>query len=110
MYIYSPQQISTNSRITAEIVIIGSGAGGATIAQQMVAAGFDTLLLEEGPFIPLEDQTSKNSESIHQQWRNGGRAGPCPQAETSDCHAGRQTQTQGTFLNNGPEHGAIKAL
>ena len=72
MYIYSQQQISANTKLTAEVAIIGSGAGGATIAQQMVEAGFDTLLLEEGPFIPLDNQSTKNSENIHQQWRSGG--------------------------------------
>lgn len=48
--------------LEADIAVIGSGAGGATSAQMLSAAGFKVLLIEEGPlktssdFHMLEDQ------------------------------------------------------
>lgn len=35
--------------LEADIAVIGSGAGGATSAQMLSAAGFKVLLIEEGP-------------------------------------------------------------
>ena len=45
-----------------DIVIIGSGAGGAPIAHQMVLAGKDVLVLEKGPLI-VPQQGSVNGRS-----------------------------------------------
>lgn len=38
-----------------DIVIIGSGAGGATIAQSLAPTGKSILILERGPYLPVED-------------------------------------------------------
>jgi choline dehydrogenase-like flavoprotein len=38
-------------RTDFDVVIIGSGAGGAPIARELVLAGFDVLLLEKGPLL-----------------------------------------------------------
>jgi choline dehydrogenase-like flavoprotein len=40
----------------ADFVIIGTGAGGATAARVLAAAGHDVLLLEEGPHLRTEDR------------------------------------------------------
>src|SRR5262249_5115703 len=37
-----------------EVVVIGSGPGGAITACLLAEAGRDVLLIEEGPFLPLE--------------------------------------------------------
>jgi choline dehydrogenase-like flavoprotein len=48
---------STESRsvITADAVIVGSGAGGAMVARTLARAGFDTVLLEEGRRWTVDD-------------------------------------------------------
>jgi choline dehydrogenase-like flavoprotein len=38
-------------KIKADIVIVGSGAGGATLAKELAKAGKDVLVVERGPFI-----------------------------------------------------------
>jgi len=40
---------------TFDIVIIGSGAGGGTIARELAATGAKILIVERGDFVPQED-------------------------------------------------------
>jgi choline dehydrogenase-like flavoprotein len=46
------RNLSGNVNLRAEVVVIGSGAGGAAIAKWLAEAGVDVLILEEGPSIP----------------------------------------------------------
>lgn len=41
-----------NLSLTADVVIIGSGAGGAVMAYEMAKAGKNVVVLEAGPFVP----------------------------------------------------------
>jgi choline dehydrogenase-like flavoprotein len=38
--------------LDAEVVIVGSGSGGAVVAQILAEAGVDVVVLEEGPYVP----------------------------------------------------------
>ena len=40
---------------TYDIIIIGSGAGGGTIARELASSGAKILIVERGDFIPQED-------------------------------------------------------
>lgn len=44
--------------MTADIVIIGSGVGGATVAHQLAGLGRKVLILERGDFLPNEPENS----------------------------------------------------
>ncbi|QBL10618.1 GMC family oxidoreductase [Rheinheimera sp. D18] len=48
-------QFTANQHFTADIVIIGSGAGGGIAAEQLTNAGFNVLLLEEGAYYRSND-------------------------------------------------------
>ncbi len=48
-------QLTEDLRLEADIAIIGSGAGGATSAEILSAAGFKVLLIEEGPLRTSRD-------------------------------------------------------
>lgn len=48
-------QFTQNRQFEADIVIIGSGAGGGIAAEQLAQAGFKVLLLEEGAFYTRDD-------------------------------------------------------
>ena len=37
-----------------DVIIIGTGAGGGTLAQQLATSGKRILILERGPFLPRE--------------------------------------------------------
>ena len=49
-----PLQRRGNTPLRAGIVVVGSGPGGAVTACTLAEAGRDVLLVEEGPFLPLE--------------------------------------------------------
>jgi choline dehydrogenase-like flavoprotein len=56
----------------ADVVIVGSGAGGATAARVLTEAGLDVVILEEGPHIPTEELRSDMYTSTKWMWRDMG--------------------------------------
>lgn len=66
----------TEQTLEADVVIVGSGAGGATAAEILSKAGLKVLILEEGPL-----KTSKSFKDMDETrafaelyWEGGGRA------------------------------------
>ncbi len=57
----------------AEIVVIGSGPGGAITAALLAEAGRDVLLLEEGDHLPLSSCAPFSIDEMLQKYRNGGQ-------------------------------------
>jgi choline dehydrogenase-like flavoprotein len=51
----SPLSVTHDLQLTADVVIIGSGAGGSVIAAELAAAKKDVLLLEKGDYYTEED-------------------------------------------------------
>src|SRR5215216_1127341 len=52
--------VSTDQdRLTADVVIIGSGMGGATLAWALKDTGLDVLIVERGQFLPREPENSQ---------------------------------------------------
>lgn len=51
----SASTVTADLRISAQVVVIGSGAGGAVAAKELAAAGLDVVLLEEGPWVGKSD-------------------------------------------------------
>ncbi len=60
------------ARLRAEVAVIGSGPGGAIVAALLAEAGRDVLLVEEGPFLPIESCASFSHEEMAQKYRSGG--------------------------------------
>lgn len=59
--------------LEADTVIVGSGAGGATVARALAEAGESVVVVEEGPYLaPLEHGALRPSESLRKVWRAGG--------------------------------------
>jgi len=54
------------------VVIVGSGAGGATMAAELADAGIDVLIVEEGGYHPTESFTSEASRAARTLYRDGG--------------------------------------
>lgn len=50
-----PQDHEPEVDISADVVVVGTGAGGAVAAKELAEAGLDVVILEEGPFIRPED-------------------------------------------------------
>ncbi len=60
-------------RLDADVVVVGSGAGGAVVATLLAEAGQRVIVLEEGPHVPLERyRHMRPSEHMRSVWRDGG--------------------------------------
>ena len=53
----SEDMTATELNIEADVVIIGSGAGGGISAYELAKAGKKVIILEAGPFVPSEKFT-----------------------------------------------------
>ncbi|MCH8544624.1 MAG: GMC family oxidoreductase [Alcanivorax sp.] len=61
--------------LTADVVIIGSGAGGAVTAYELARKGLDVLVLEAGPYVPSSEFTEDFTESLETLYEDhGGQA------------------------------------
>lgn len=58
--------------LDAEVVVVGSGAGGAVVACELAEAGQRVVVVEEGPHIPPERYSRmRPTESMRHAWRDG---------------------------------------
>jgi choline dehydrogenase-like flavoprotein len=58
--------------LDADVVIVGSGAGGATLAAELAEAGLDVVVLEEGGFHPTSEFNANASAAVRTLYRDGG--------------------------------------
>ena len=75
-----PAMVSSNqvisqpaSELRYEIVVVGSGPGGAITACLLAEAGRNVLLIEEGDYLSLESCAPFTKEEMVQKYRNGGQ-------------------------------------
>lgn len=59
-------------RERCEVVVVGSGPGGAVLAKELAEAGRDVILLEEGPPFGKKDFVQEAGESMQRTLREGG--------------------------------------
>ncbi|MFN9694487.1 MAG: NAD(P)-binding protein, partial [Synechococcaceae cyanobacterium] len=52
----APAQLELGERRHFDVVIIGSGAGGGTLARALAPSGLNVLVLERGDWLPQEPQ------------------------------------------------------
>ena len=64
--------VSAAPRMEAEVLVIGSGAGGATTAAVLAEAGLDVLVVEEGEWIAQGSIVPFSLEQMDRQYRAGG--------------------------------------
>jgi choline dehydrogenase-like flavoprotein len=62
---------SAEQRISAEAVVIGSGAGGAPVAALLAEAGLDVVVLEAGPRVETREFTGDEAEMTAKLWKIG---------------------------------------
>src|SRR5581483_3040463 len=58
--------------LACDVLVIGSGAGGATVAATLAEAGVDVLMLEEGDDIPQQAAPKRLAPAMLSMWRSGG--------------------------------------
>ncbi|MCC6551969.1 MAG: GMC family oxidoreductase [Polyangiaceae bacterium] len=59
-------------RASCEVLVVGSGPGGAVVAKVLAEAGRDVILLEEGPPYGVKDFRQEAGESMARTLREGG--------------------------------------
>ena len=57
---------------SADIVVVGSGAGGAVVASALARAGKDVLILEEGAHVPSSQFTQRDGDMYGKLFRDRG--------------------------------------
>ena len=73
-----PSGLTRQDEVTGDLslecgaVIVGSGAGGATVAAELAEAGVDVIVLEEGGYHPTESFTAATGRALRTLYRDGG--------------------------------------
>ena len=77
--IQTVEQPRFDTRQDVDFVVIGSGAAGGVIARELAVAGFDVVVMEQGPFVKKEDfRHDEYGHLFRQKWL-GGATGENPQ-------------------------------
>jgi choline dehydrogenase-like flavoprotein len=70
--VHTRDDLRADTSISCDVVVVGSGAGGAAIAAELSEAGLDVVCLEEGRYYSTRDFTAESSAMIRQLYRGGG--------------------------------------
>ena len=70
--IFEAAKLPKNARLSADLCVIGSGPGGATVAAEAAQAGLRVVLLEAGPLLTPSDMTQREEEMFPQLFALSG--------------------------------------
>ena len=70
--VFNRDDIAGDTVIGCDVVVVGSGAGGATVAAELAESGFDVVVLEEGRYYSTRDFTANASAMVRALYRDGG--------------------------------------
>jgi choline dehydrogenase-like flavoprotein len=62
----------TQSVFDTDILVIGTGAGGAVVGAELAEAGFDVTFVEEGSYVPTSSFSPYSANSVARLYRDGG--------------------------------------
>ena len=72
--IFDTSQLPSGHVVRADLVVVGSGAGGATVAMVAAEAGLDVVVLEAGSFITPGEMNQREEEMLPRLlWDSGAR-------------------------------------
>jgi choline dehydrogenase-like flavoprotein len=96
-----------SDKLRAEVVVIGAGPGGAVTSMLLAEAGYDVLLLEEGPHLSIDSAPHFSRDEIRQKYRNGGVTVGLGAARTAyvegRCVGGGSEVNRGLYSRTTPE-------
>ena len=70
--IFEPHDTRGDLNLRCDVVIVGSGAGGATAEAILAEAGLEVIVLEEGPYFRTEEYSANIPEMLGKLMRGGG--------------------------------------
>ena len=71
-HVFTRADIGGDTVLGCDVVIVGSGAGGATLAAELAEGGIDVIVLEEGRFFTSSDFTTDATAAARAMYRDGG--------------------------------------
>jgi choline dehydrogenase-like flavoprotein len=69
------ETLSPDETVECDVVVVGTGAGGAVMAKELAELGFAVVLLEEGQYFQRSDFTGRPIEMMRRLYRRGGATG-----------------------------------
>jgi len=67
-----PLVVATDTTLSCDVVVIGSGAGGGVVAAELNAAGKDVIVLEKGGYQNEGDFTHREADALRTMYDAGG--------------------------------------
>lgn len=92
--------------LECDVVVVGSGAGGAVAAAELAEVGLDVVVLEEGGYHPTESFTSSTAEMLIRLYRECGAAttvGRSPVTYAEGRCVGGSTTVNGAMAFRAPD-------
>jgi choline dehydrogenase-like flavoprotein len=68
------RELRRDETIECDVVVVGSGPGGAPVARDLAAAGADVVVLEEGPWLRADDFSGDALDALTALYRDAGLA------------------------------------
>ena len=68
-------EMTTNETVECDVVVVGTGAGGAVVAKELASRGLAVLLLEEGEYNGRPEFNGRAIEGVGRLWRDRGATG-----------------------------------
>jgi len=68
----APERPEADGTVETDVCIVGSGAGGATVAALVAAAGYKVVILEAGPWIAPTDLPQTEAEAFDRMYEGHG--------------------------------------
>ena len=65
-------EVAADLSVECSVVVVGSGAGGATMAAELADAGVDVVVIEEGGYHPTESFTAETGRALRNLYRDAG--------------------------------------
>ena len=69
-----PMEVTSDLRLTCDVVVVGSGAGGSVIADALAGWGYDVLVLEQGPYETSETFKQNEMRMMQKLFQQSGTA------------------------------------
>ena len=81
-HIFTSKEVTESRVEECDVCIIGSGAGGATVAANLVAAGKSVVMLEAGPYFTRKDFALHEAAAFQNLYQERGTRATDDQAIT----------------------------
>lgn len=70
--VFDASSLSDSETLECDVVVVGTGAGGAPVAKSLAEKGHAVLLVEEGPLFTRQDFTGRAVPAMKNMYRRGG--------------------------------------